>query len=154
LQAIRKKYPYDHVHNDASLQDILKELAAADSVRNLREAPEPECANAVNEQYSLLQQMIQQANDCEEEAMVVHLDSETSADTKQSSKSGHRTRKRSPEQGNRRARSSSRRGGCARNKCPHCKHYRRYAGKHNESKCYFNKNGKDGGLAMCVRSWR
>lgn len=78
MQAICKKYPYDHVHDDASLQDILKELAAADSVRNLREAPEPKCANAVNEQYSLLQQMIQQANDCEEEAMVVHLDSPSS----------------------------------------------------------------------------
>jgi hypothetical protein len=41
MQAIRKKYNYNYVHHDASLNDVLTELAAADSVRNLREAPKP-----------------------------------------------------------------------------------------------------------------
>jgi hypothetical protein len=35
MQSIRKKYPYQHVHDDALLQDILQELAAADSVHVL-----------------------------------------------------------------------------------------------------------------------
>lgn len=41
MQAICKKYNYNYVHNDASLNDVLTELAAADSVRNLHEALEP-----------------------------------------------------------------------------------------------------------------
>jgi hypothetical protein len=142
MQTIRKKYPYNHQHDDQSLQDILKELAAADSVRNLQEAPEPESANAVNEQYSLLQQMMQQANDYEEEAMAVHSDSESSADTKKSAKAGRRNRERSPDRGGRRTRSSSRRGEREKNNCPHCKHYRRYANKHDENKCFYNKKWK------------
>jgi hypothetical protein len=83
MQSIRKKYPYWHVHDDASLQDILQEIVAADSVRVLREALEPENANAVGEQMTLLQQMMQQAQEYEEEeAMGVQSDSESPADTK------------------------------------------------------------------------
>jgi hypothetical protein len=93
LQAIRKKYPCNLVHDDASLQDILKELAAVDSVRNLRKAQEPKRANAVGEQLilMLLQQMMQQAHDYKEEAMAVQSDSDSSVSTKKSSKSARAT---------------------------------------------------------------
>jgi hypothetical protein len=37
-----RRYPYTHKHNDASLDAILKHLAAADSVRVLRKAPKPD----------------------------------------------------------------------------------------------------------------
>ena len=144
MQSIRKKYPYHHVHDDASLQDILKELAAADSVRVLREAPEPESANAVGEQLTILQQMMQQAHEYKEEANAIHSDSKSSIDTKKSKSRKPRNRSTSPDGNRRRGRSNSRRGERERNKCPHCKPYRRYANnsKHDEKKCYYNKQWK------------
>ncbi len=39
MHAIRKKYTYNHVHNVALLQIILKELVGADGVRVLKDAP-------------------------------------------------------------------------------------------------------------------
>ena len=39
LQNIRTKYTYSYNHNDASLKDILQELAKADSVPTLKDAP-------------------------------------------------------------------------------------------------------------------
>jgi hypothetical protein len=41
MQAIRKKYTYNHVHNATLLQDIMKELAGADGVRKLKDTPAP-----------------------------------------------------------------------------------------------------------------
>jgi hypothetical protein len=41
MQAIRKKYTYNHVHDSISLQDIIKELAGVDGVRELKDAPAP-----------------------------------------------------------------------------------------------------------------
>ena len=41
MQAICKKYTYNHVHNATLLQEIMKELAGADGVRELKDAPAP-----------------------------------------------------------------------------------------------------------------
>jgi hypothetical protein len=41
MQAICKKYMYNHVHNATLLQDIMKELAGADGVRKLNDTPAP-----------------------------------------------------------------------------------------------------------------
>ena len=41
MHATRKKYTYDHVHDATSLQTILSELAGADGVRVLKDAPAP-----------------------------------------------------------------------------------------------------------------
>ena len=41
MQAIRKKYTYNHMHDATLLQFILKELMGADGVRVLKDAPEP-----------------------------------------------------------------------------------------------------------------
>jgi hypothetical protein len=41
MHAIRKKYAYNHVHDAMSLQTILMELAGADGVRALKDAPAP-----------------------------------------------------------------------------------------------------------------
>jgi hypothetical protein len=46
LQNICVKYTYSHIHNYASLKDILQELAKADSVHTLKDAPVPGTANA------------------------------------------------------------------------------------------------------------
>jgi hypothetical protein len=96
----------------------------------------------VGEQLNLLQQMMQQAQEYEEEAMGVQSDSEELADTKKSK--NNRKRSNSPEGNRRRGRSNSRKGNRERNKCPHCKAYRRYANNkyHDEKKCYYNKQWK------------
>jgi hypothetical protein len=39
MHAIRKKYTYNHVHDATLLQFILKELAGADGIRVLKDAP-------------------------------------------------------------------------------------------------------------------
>ncbi len=41
MHAIRKKYTYNHVHDVASLQTILTELAGANGVRVLKDSPAP-----------------------------------------------------------------------------------------------------------------
>ena len=42
LQNIRVKYTYSHTHDNVLLRDILQELAKADSVRTLKDAPQPQ----------------------------------------------------------------------------------------------------------------
>jgi hypothetical protein len=60
MQAICKKYAYNHVHNATSLQDILKELAGADKVGKLKDAPAPGTgtAHSVADSVSYLQAMM------------------------------------------------------------------------------------------------
>jgi hypothetical protein len=60
MQAICKKYTYNHVHNATLLQDIMKELAGADGVRELKDAPAPGTgtAHTVADSVSYLQAMM------------------------------------------------------------------------------------------------
>ena len=46
MQSIRTKYVYNYKHDDASLKVILTELAKADSVQTLKDAPPPGTAMA------------------------------------------------------------------------------------------------------------
>ncbi len=46
MHAIRKKYAYNHVHDAMLLQTILTELAGADGVRALKDAPAPNAGTA------------------------------------------------------------------------------------------------------------
>jgi hypothetical protein len=46
MHTIRKKYTYNHLHDAASLQTILMELAGADGVRVLKDAPTPSAGTA------------------------------------------------------------------------------------------------------------
>ena len=41
LQNIRRTFPYNHVHDTASITAILQELAVADGVRAMHNAPVP-----------------------------------------------------------------------------------------------------------------
>jgi hypothetical protein len=60
MQAICKKYTYNHVHNATLLQDILKELTGADRVRKLKDTPAPGTgtAHSVADSVSCLQAMM------------------------------------------------------------------------------------------------
>jgi hypothetical protein len=46
MQSIRTKYAYNYKHDKASLKIIMTELAKADSVRTLKDAPAPGTATA------------------------------------------------------------------------------------------------------------
>jgi hypothetical protein len=60
MHAIRKKYAYNRVHNATSLQTILTELAGADGVRALKDAPTPNAgtAHSVANSVSFLNSMM------------------------------------------------------------------------------------------------
>jgi hypothetical protein len=60
MHAICKKYTYNHVHDVTLLQFILKELAGADGIRVLKDAPSPGTgiAHSVAESVSYLQAMM------------------------------------------------------------------------------------------------
>jgi hypothetical protein len=60
MHAIRKKYTYNHVHNATLLQFILMELAGADGVRVLKDAPTPGTGtvHSIAKLVSYLQAMI------------------------------------------------------------------------------------------------
>ncbi len=65
IHAIRKKYMYNHVHDATLLQFILKELAGADGVRVLKDAPAPGTGTAhlVAKSVSYLQAMMGEDTD-------------------------------------------------------------------------------------------
>jgi len=60
VHAIRKKYAYNHVHDVTLRQTILRELAGADVVRTLRDAPAPNAgtAHSVTNLVSFLNSMM------------------------------------------------------------------------------------------------
>ena len=64
MHAIHKKYTYDHVHDATSLQTILMELAGANGVRALIDAPAPNpgTAHSVANSVSFLNSMVMNGN--------------------------------------------------------------------------------------------
>jgi hypothetical protein len=127
MHAICKKYMYNHVHDATLLQFILKELAGADGVRVLKDAPTPGTgiAHLVAESVSYLQAMMGEDTN--------------SAYTKSaygvSSKSDSSEDKRKPRVRERKKSQCSKlHGGCRKQKkkqddepkkntCPHCKKF-------------------------------
>jgi hypothetical protein len=149
MQAVRKKYNYDFVHTEASLNDILQEMASADSIRNLRDAPEPESANAVSDQLnlSLLQSILQQGQeDYEEQAHAAAESSGSDSSATNKRRSSKKSSSRGRDRDSNRRRSKSRGYSRSRerpvNKCKHCKRYREHAMKHDADKCFFNRKYK------------
>ena len=155
-RVIRKKYPdYTYKHNQMSYDDMVKEYAAADQVRVLREAPAPidEQANQVGAFGGQLAALQCAFNDYVESAFSVDADSSRS-------KMKKKTKKKKDNQnsiGHSKHRSKLR--GCSKstderkvkNKCKHCKEERPYAGKHEEEKNSTTKSIKDGVPAKYAR---
>jgi hypothetical protein len=139
MQAIRKMYTYNHVHDAASLQVILKELSGADGVRELKDAPAPSAgaAHSVTEAVTYLQAMMDGDTDSEytESAYGVNTDSDSSEETRKSkrdrkkrSKSRNKDKEDKPKE---------------KNKCPHCKKFQRLKPhKVDPDKCMWNKKYK------------
>jgi hypothetical protein len=145
MQVIRKKYTYNHVHNATSLQDIMKDLAGVDGVRELKDAPAPGTgtAHSVADLVSYLSAMMDADTDMDysESAYAATSDSE----------SHKKTRK---PRGRKRHKSKSRHGGCKKDKkgakkqqekntCPHCKKFNHIKPHRvSKDKCMWNKKYK------------
>jgi hypothetical protein len=147
IQEIRRKYKYNHKHDAASIAFMCKELAAADAVRQLSDAPAPstESANSVADSVALLTQIMQQANtDYDESAFAAQSDSESSTDKKNRRKSNRRNTSRN--QRNRRSRSRDSRGNkqSINKDCPHCTKFKRRTTHEHipNDKCHWNKGYK------------
>ena len=67
MAAIRKLFPYDHIHDAKSLKVIMKELSGADGQRVLKEAPSPTTisnkgsANAVDSAFKRMERQLKEA---------------------------------------------------------------------------------------------
>ncbi len=145
MQAIHKKYTYNHVHNVTLLQDIMKELAGADGVPELKDAPAPGTgtAHSVANSVSYLSAMMDADTDTNysESAYAAMSDSK-------SYKEMHKPR------GREQYKSKSRHGGCKKDKkgakkqqekntCPHCiKFHRIKPHRVSKDKCMWNKKYK------------
>jgi hypothetical protein len=86
MQAICKKYTYNHVHDATLQQDIMKELAGADGVRKLKDAPAPGTgtAHSVANSVSYLSAMMDADTDMDysESAYAATSDSELYKETR------------------------------------------------------------------------
>lgn len=142
MQEIRKQFSYNHKHDATSVATILTELAAADAIRTLTDAPEPstESANSVQDSVSIYQDLMQAQNDYDESAFAVHSDSDSSTSVKPRKKY---SRSKSRDKG--RGRSKSRDTPKSVNTdCPACAEYKRRRRHPNvpNDKCFWNKKYK------------
>jgi hypothetical protein len=145
MQAICKKYMYNHVHDATLLQDIMKELAGADGVRELKDRPAAGTgtAHSVANLVSYLSAMMHADTDTDY--------SESSYTATSNSKSYKEMRK---PRGRKRHKSKSRHGGRKKDKkgakkqqekitCPYCtKFHRIKPHRVSKDKCMWNKKYK------------
>ena len=165
LDDIRKEYAYNHVHDAASITNILRIAATADSVRSLRDAPAPDLssANSVAESVSYLNALLanpEEYDTADEEDVAVGTAHAAASDSESSYEERPRRRRTGRGRGNDRdkKKSSSRRSRSSRRRperqeddsdderrernknCKHCKKYGRTR-KHpniSPSRCNWN----------------
>jgi hypothetical protein len=144
IQAICKKYTYNHVHDATLLQDIMKELAGADGVHKLKDAPAPGIGtvHSVADSVSYLQAMMDADVDTDysESAYNATSDSDLSKEMRKprgrncKSKSHHGRRKKDKKGAKKQH---------EKNTCPHCKKFHRTKPHRvSKDKCMWNKKYK------------
>jgi hypothetical protein len=149
MHAIRKRYAYNHVHDAASLQNILMELAGANGVRVLKDAPAPSTgtANSVVDSVSFLHTMMD-GGDTDSE----YTESAYGATSESSSEEARKPRGRDRNRG-KRSKSHSKNDKKKKtkdsndlsmtNNCPHCKKFhRKKPHRVKPEKCMWNKKYK------------
>ncbi len=148
MQAICKKYTYNHVHNATLLQDIMKELAGADGVHKLKDAPAPGTGtvHSVPDSVSYLQAMMDADTDTDysESAYAATSDSDLSKEMHKprgcdcKSKSRHGRREKDKKGAKKQH---------EKNTCPHCKTFHRTKPQCvSKDKCMWNKKYKGYGF--------
>jgi hypothetical protein len=160
MHAIRKKYAYNHLHDATSLRTILTELAGADGVRALRDAPAPNTGtvHSVAKSVSFLNSMMLNSDtDSEytESAYGASSDSGSSEEKRKSRERKHKKTKKAT------VREKKKKEKAKDNKpkkytSPHCKKSHRRKPHHVEpDKCMWNKKYKgyvSSPSAMSLRS--
>jgi hypothetical protein len=147
MHAIRKKYAYNHVHDVASLQTILTELAGADGVRTLRDAPAPNAgtAHSVANLLSFLNSMMPNSDTNSEYTESAYGASSDSGSSEEQRKSRERKNKK-PKKAKMREKKKKEKDKDdepKKNTCPHCKNYHRKKPHRIEpDKCMWNKKYK------------
>ncbi len=129
MHAICKKYMYNHMHDATLLQFILKELAGADGVKVLKDAPAPSTGTAhlVAESVSYLQAMMGEDTNSTytKLAYSISSDSNLSKDECKPRACKRKKSQRSKSQGGRGKQKKEKDDKPKKNTCPHCKKFHR-----------------------------
>ncbi len=146
MHAICKKYIYNHVHDATLLQTILTELAGANGVRALKDAPAPntETAHSVANSVSFLNSMmnINSKSDYTESAYSASSDSGSSEERHKSRERENKKAKKSKSRGKKK-KEKDKYDEPKKNTCPHCKKYHHKKSHCVEpDKCMWNKKYK------------
>jgi len=144
MHAIREKYAYNHVHNAMSLQTILTELAGADGVRALRDAPAPNAgtAHSVANLVSFLNSMMLNSDTDSkytESAYGACSDSNSSEEQRKSREREHKKPKKAKAR-EKKKKEKDKDNKPKKNMCLHCKKYHHKKPHRVElDKCMWNK---------------
>jgi len=147
MLAIRKKYAYNHVHDATSLQTILTELAGADRVRALQDAPAPNAGTALSVANSvsfLNSMMLNSDTDLEytESAYGASSDSGSSEEKCKSREHEHKKTKKATAH-EKKKKEKAKDDEPKKNTCPHRKKYhRKKPHRVKPDKCMRNKKYK------------
>jgi hypothetical protein len=147
MHVIRKKYAYNHVHDATSLQTILTELAGADGVRALQDAPAPNAgtAHSVANSVSFLNSMMLNSDtysEYTESAYGASSDSGSSEERRKSRKREHKKPKKAKAR-EKKKKEKDKDDEPTKNTCPHFKKYhRKMPHRFEPDKCMWNKKYK------------
>ncbi len=129
MHAIRKKYTYNHVHDATLLQTILTELAGADGVRALKDAPAPNTgtAHSVTNSVSFLNAMMHSDSNSEytKSAYGASAASGSSEETRKSRDRANKRTKKPKSCDKKKKEKDKDNEEPKKNTCPHCKKYHR-----------------------------
>jgi hypothetical protein len=129
MHAIRKKYPYNHVHDATLLQTILTELAGADGVRALKDAPALNAgtAHSVTNSVSFLNSMMLNSNTNSEYTESAYGASSNSGSSEKRRKSREHKNKKAKKSKScgKQKKAKDKDDRPKKNTCPHCKKYHR-----------------------------
>jgi hypothetical protein len=159
LRTLRRRYKYNYVHDDASIEDIATELAQVDSVRNVGDAAPIDIgfAKSVSDSFSALADLYhnpsgyETAEDSGDEGTAAAAGSdnegENAAARGRGGRDGRRGRSASRRRGTpppARRSPSANRESWKTNPCPHCKKFKRRSRHPNKdnNECFWNKKYK------------
>jgi hypothetical protein len=149
MHTISKKYAYNHVHDATLLQTILTELAGADRVRALRDAPAPNTgtAHSVANSVSFLNSMILNSDTDSKYTESAYgasasSDSGSSEEQRKSREREHKKPKKAKAH-EKKKKEKDTDNEPTKNMCPHCKKYHcKKPHRVKPDKCMWNKKYK------------
>ncbi len=141
MQAICKKHTYNYVHDVTLLQDIMKKLAGADGVHELKNAPAPGTgtAHSVADSVSYLQAMMDAYTDMDYSESAYAATSNINLSKETCKPCGCNCKSKSHHGGHEKDKKGAKKQH-EKNTCPHCKKFHRTEPHHvSKDKCMWNK---------------